>query len=126
MKQPKTTILVVDDDEDIRFDLREVLEEAGHAVVTARHGQDALEVLQYIEPPSLILLDLMMPLMDGLEFLEHQRRDPKIADIPVIVVTAFMDKAAQLQTHGLIPKPVELETLMSATEPYRRCAPRSP
>jgi CheY-like chemotaxis protein len=118
MTEHRTSILVVDDDDDIRFDLRQVLEDEGYHVMTARHGKEALERLREGDRPCLILLDLMMPVMDGTEFLEHQRGDPAIANVPVVVVTAFVDRAGGLHTAGLIPKPVEIDPLLSTVRTH--------
>jgi len=85
-------ILVVDDDRDIRDSLVEVLGEHGYPVIGAGNGVEALEILRTsAPPPSLILLDLMMPVMDGREFRERQLENPALADIPVIVISAYND-----------------------------------
>ena len=82
-------ILIVDDDRDIRETLCELLEDRGFAVVTAATGADALRLLRAGEVrPSLILLDLMMPVVDGYGFLAAQRADPLLAGLPVAVITA--------------------------------------
>src|SRR5262245_54428513 len=82
------TIMVVDDDVDIRDALSDMLDDFGHPVVTARNGREAIDQLQSDPLPSLILLDLMMPVMDGYEFLEAKRKDARIASIPVAILTA--------------------------------------
>jgi CheY-like chemotaxis protein len=82
-------ILLVDDDDDIRESLAEVLEDKGFEVRTAANGEDGLAVLRaHDDHPSVILLDLMMPVMDGYTFLAEKRADPALADIPVAVITA--------------------------------------
>jgi CheY-like chemotaxis protein len=80
-------ILVVDDDGDVRLLLRRMLEKAGYVVVEAEHGRAALARLAELTP-ELILLDLMMPEMDGFEFLDELRRLPAHRSIPVVVFTA--------------------------------------
>jgi CheY-like chemotaxis protein len=81
-------ILVVDDDRAIRDALRLLLEEDGYRVKVARDGREALELLRSAPPPCVILLDLMMPEMDGKEFLRLKNRNPVLAEIPVCVMTA--------------------------------------
>src|SRR5437762_11749160 len=88
MNDGATTVLAVEDDFDLRDALVPILEYEGHRVVSAANGQEALERLQTMPPPSLILLDLMMPVMDGEEFRARQLRDPTLASIPVVVVSA--------------------------------------
>lgn len=85
---PPALILLVDDDPDIREALAMVLEIAGHTVVAASNGAQALELLRRTPLPRVILLDLMMPVMDGLTFLREARANPAWRDIPVVVMTA--------------------------------------
>ncbi len=96
------SILVVDDDEDIRFSLCDVLEDLDFRSTPARNGQEALELLRDPSrpPPSLILLDLMMPVMNGWQFLEARAQDLQLAAIPVVVMTAAV------QTHRPLPEVV--------------------
>jgi PAS domain S-box-containing protein len=81
-------VLVVDDDPEVRDMTRRILERMGARVVEAGHGRAALDWLAVNPPPALILLDLMMPVMDGLEFLEHIRQHETWSQLPVVVVTA--------------------------------------
>jgi two-component system response regulator CpxR len=82
-------ILIVDDDPDIRDVLAEALVDVGFEVVTAVHGRDALRLLErMVVPPAAILLDLMMPVMDGYAFLEERTKDKALASIPLAIVTA--------------------------------------
>jgi CheY-like chemotaxis protein len=104
-------VLIVDDDDIIREALRSALEDAGLAVRTADHGKAALETLDMWRP-DLILLDLMMPVMDGWAFREAQRAHPAAARIPVIVLSAargLAELAESLRPAQVIPKPFELE-----------------
>jgi CheY-like chemotaxis protein len=80
-------ILAVDDEPDVLFLLRVIFERAGHRVMEAPHGQAALEVLRE-QRPDVIVTDLMMPVMDGREFLETLKADPATASIPVLMLTA--------------------------------------
>ena len=121
-------VLLVDDDTAIRSALSEVLEEEGFEVVSATNGLVALDHLRAGPPPSAIVLDLMMPVMDGWDFRHCQLQDPGLRDIPVVVVTAAGFSAesvrAQLGDVALIPKPVPLDDLLTALG--RACPPAAP
>lgn len=82
-------VLVVDDDEDTRDVLRALLHGAGYRVETARDGKDALRVLEAGVAPSVIVLDMMMPRLDGAGFRAAQLADPRWRDIPVVAMSAF-------------------------------------
>ncbi len=115
-------VFVVDDDPDIREAMIEILEERGHQATGAANGNDALVQLRASsEPPCLILLDLMMPVMDGREFREQQMRDPVLSPIPVIVISAFRDleeTAQQMKVAAHVKKPVSLHDLVQLVERY--------
>jgi CheY-like chemotaxis protein len=119
----RSGILVVEDDADIRESLRETLEDAGYRVTTARHGLEGLERLSHIDRPALILLDLMMPVMSGPEFLEALHEDERIADIPVLIVSAYAEVADNTTgCVGFIPKPVPLDRLLDSVRRYSRAS----
>lgn len=114
-------ILIVEDDEDTRTALRAVLEDEGYLVAEASHGEEALAWLAGGERPCLILLDLMMPVMAGREFLEVLRRDPDHAATPVVLISAWPEKAAQTQgIRGVVKKPFGLAEIFHFVE---RCCP---
>ncbi len=114
--RPRTArryVLVVDDDRDIRDTLQELLEQEGYQVETARNGVEALAVARR-ERPAMILLDLFMPVMDGLEFRRVQREDPQLAHIPVVVVSAAAGmeaRVAELSVAAFLEKPLRIEQL---------------
>lgn len=113
-------ILVVDDDENIRAVLQAALEMDGHVVSTARNGQEALASLASEPIPDLILLDLMMPVMNGWDFLAILRGSPSWSTIPVIVISAVPDPALPYpQVRGMLRKPMDLGALLGATNNYR-------
>ena len=85
-----STVMVVDDMPVVRETVAKLLKHEGFDTVCAANGQEALDAVRR-EPPDLVLLDVMMPVMDGMQFLEQLRADPKIRNIPVIVMTAFSD-----------------------------------
>src|SRR5439155_12456386 len=85
--RPNRCVLVVEDDTDGRETLAELLEAEGYPVARAANGRQALDYLQRAGPPGLILLDLLMPVMDGYQFRQRQRQDPVLASIPIAVVS---------------------------------------
>jgi CheY-like chemotaxis protein len=115
-------VLVVDDDADVRETLTEVLEEHGHQVFCAVNGSDALAQLrQSPQPPCVILLDLMMPVMDGRAFRIEQLKDPALSPIPVVVISAFLDATeatAEMRPAAYVKKPVSLNTLVSVVRSF--------
>jgi CheY-like chemotaxis protein len=104
------SVLVVDDEVDIRTAMTEVLEDEGYEVYAARDGQEGLDRLRE-KQPSVILLDLMMPGMNGWEFRRAQQREPEVSDIPVIVLTA-MGRAPSIEAQSFLQKPFDLDTLL--------------
>jgi DNA-binding response OmpR family regulator len=111
-------VLVVDDDPSIQGFLAEALTDEGYGVRTAANGREALSVLDTWRP-DLILLDLMMPEMDGWAFRAKQRTIPAVADVPVIVFSATRDlvsKAAALEPAHVFAKPFDLEALLGTIE----------
>jgi CheY-like chemotaxis protein len=120
------SILIVDDDVDVREMLSQFFSIEGYEVATARNGQDALEQLRKGQQADLILLDLMMPVMDGWQFRLEQQRDPKLASIPVVVLSAVYnarERAALLGAVDYMQKPVEFDKLIETAERYRRVTP---
>jgi CheY-like chemotaxis protein len=111
-------ILVVDDEPLLRTILRECLEMGGHTVTVAEDGRSALTSAK-ADPPECILLDLMMPGLDGYETCEMLKADPALASIPVLLVSAttdlrVVDRAEKVGAAGVLPKPVPIEQLQHA------------
>ena len=115
-------ILVVDDDDDVRDTIVQCFTDEGYQVSGARHGQEALEKLRDGSTlPCVILLDIMMPVMDGRAFRAAQLLDPRLCDIPIVVVTAnanLGEMEAELKTSGALRKPVSLKQLFKIAEQY--------
>jgi CheY-like chemotaxis protein len=107
-------VLVVDDDPDILDAICDILEGEGYRVARARHGVEALEALGR-ERPSLILLDLMMPVMDGLAFAQALRDRETGGGIPIVVISADGNpqKAASVGARGFLAKPFDIEALLA-------------
>jgi CheY-like chemotaxis protein len=108
------TVLVIDDDRDMRELERTALSHNGYAVVTASNGREGLRQLERGHP-CLVLLDLMMPVMDGLAFLDERRRRGVAPDVPVLCVSAAGDELMQAArakgAADCIPKPVDFDDL---------------
>jgi CheY-like chemotaxis protein len=114
MEHVDRLIVLVDDDPDIREALKDVLEDRGFQVRTAANGREALGLLRNLSPPpSAILLDLMMPIMDGYGFLEEHRKDPSLAAIPVAIITAGhgVDQTRIDLVTPIVPKPINVPKL---------------
>jgi CheY-like chemotaxis protein len=111
-------IFVVEDDAHVREAMREVIEDEGFAVFEAENGKVALDQLRRGPRPSLVLLDLMMPVMNGFEFLEQRKQDPAFAVIPVVIVSAAERSDVEETTRrngaaGFLLKPVQLVVLQA-------------
>jgi CheY-like chemotaxis protein len=109
-------VLVVEDDDSIRESLLELLADHGYEPVGAVHGRDALAKLSALDPgPSVIVLDLMMPIMDGRSFREEQLRHPTLSRIPVIVISAYKEVSydvQELRAAGYLKKPLKVQQLL--------------
>lgn len=113
------TVLIVEDEESIRQVLQMMLEIENYDVLLAANGQEAMDKLATCaEPPCLILLDLMMPVMDGWQFVEAVGKVRAYASTPVVVVTAFRDKAGTIKADGVIQKPIEFDRLLTTVRKY--------
>ncbi len=116
------SILIVDDDPEIRESLKDVLEAEGYSIAVAANGREALERLR-VETPSLVLLDLMMPVMSGGEVLAELRKSDAHRELPVVVLSAWPVEAEQVRdwTQGILRKPARLEGLLATVEKF--CGP---
>jgi len=111
--------MIVEDDRDTREMLERFLELEGFEVRTAANGQLALDALREDDTPCVILLDLMMPVMNGWQFRQEQVRDPRFSRIPVVVVTAAgpRDDIPAINADGWLSKPVDFDRLLSTIAP---------
>ena len=106
-------LLLVEDDPSIRATLAEMLSDEGYVVTTATHGRDALEMLRLAPVPDAIVLDLMMPVMDGWEFRIEQRADPLIAGIPLLAMSADLSpKARAIAADAYVRKPIDFPEML--------------
>jgi CheY-like chemotaxis protein len=115
-------VLIVEDDDDIRADLTAILRVKGFAVQEAANGRDALARLREGERPCVIVLDLMMPVMNGWELRAAMRQEPELAAIPVVVVSGkgriVDDEALALAPSAVLVKPFELSELLELVARY--------
>jgi CheY-like chemotaxis protein len=117
MSQSKTPhVLIVDDDGDLRRSLGEALAEAGYQVGSVANGHEALVVMRTLPLPDVILLDLLMPVMNGWQFCQAKRDNPAIAGIPVIAMSAAVSSDPGspyfIEVQDFIAKPLELDELL--------------
>lgn len=121
-----TRVLIIEDDDDIRETLFEVLEDNGFEPSAAANGAEALALLRSAAAkPNVILLDMMMPVLDGWGFRSAQLADPALSEIPVIVLTAHAsieETARTLGATGFLRKPVRLDPLLDAIRRHAAAA----
>lgn len=112
-------VLVVEDDHDVRVSVRNTLEDEGYRVLSVTDGRRALELLDRagVQPPDLILLDLMLPVMDGWEFAARLRAIPRLRGIPVAVMSAF-EREPPADVVEYLKKPVRAEALLALVAQY--------
>jgi two-component system response regulator MprA len=114
-------VLVVEDDYDMQDAISESLENEGHEATCVSNGREALDYLRSGNPVCVILLDLMMPVMNGWEFRQRQLQSADLASIPVVVVTAdghAAEKAQELSADGFLRKPLIATDLLSTVEKF--------
>jgi CheY-like chemotaxis protein len=114
-------ILVIEDDDSIRELLVELLQSEGYQVASASNGLEGLKYLESHENPDLILMDLMMPVMDGYAFRAEQMNNTKWSEIPLVVMSAeagAKEKLKKYDVNAFLSKPVELETILKTVEKF--------
>jgi CheY-like chemotaxis protein len=112
-------ILVVDDDQSTRETIAELLRDHGYDVSLAANGEQALNVCRSRSNPDLILLDLQMPVMDGIEFAKRKEDDPRLSRVPVCVITAFRDSTSVPRGTSLVlRKPLGSTELISVARRF--------
>jgi len=114
-------ILLVEDDRDLRESICQALEQEGFRIASVENGREALEYLRANDAPCLVLLDLMMPVMNGWEFRDAQMGDPKLSEIPVVILSADARTATKAESLGVrryLRKPIQLEQLVGVVGDY--------
>jgi CheY-like chemotaxis protein len=116
---PHCPVLIVEDDEDLREMMAQLLTLEGFHAASVSNGREALDYLHETASPDVILLDLMMPVMDGWEFRRQQQADPTLADVPVIVLSALDHaRAAALDADAFLKKPLDFDRLLTLVRTY--------
>jgi CheY-like chemotaxis protein len=126
MDRQNRTVLIVEDNSSVREAMADLLEDEGYVTVSASNGREALEYMRHVERPAVVLLDLMMPVMDGWRFREEQQGDPRLAAIPVVIVTADRDaqtRETTIRANAWLWKPFKIDRLLSV---IRDCCALSP
>lgn len=113
----KATVLIVEDDRESREAIAELLELEGYGVIRTANGQEALDALRTDPRPNLIIMDMIMPRVNGFRFRRLQRRDPVLASIPVIITTAI-GKAAGVEADLILQKPIDINVLLRAVAEF--------
>ena len=111
---PAREVLLIEDDEDIRFALHSALEAEGYEVISAGNGREGLEALRSHQGVALVLLDLRMPVMNGEEFIEAVKDDERLRELPLIVVSANVTGDTIRGASQIIRKPFDLDYLFAS------------
>lgn len=117
----KRGILIIDDDVDILLSVIQILRDEGYSAAGAENGLDGMRLLRAEPKPGLVLLDLMMPVMNGWQFCAEKEQDPVLAEIPVVVISGdggIDRKAASVGAAGYLKKPIELDVLLETVAQY--------
>jgi CheY-like chemotaxis protein len=123
MPQPSVThcpVLIVEDDDDLREMMAQLLSLEGFQAAAVANGREALDYLKQGAAPNLILLDMMMPVMDGWEFRRHQKSDPAMAEVPVIVLSALDQGRIEISAEAILKKPLDFDRLLELVRTYCR------
>ena len=116
---PHCPVLIVEDDEDLREMMAQLLTLEGYDAATVSNGREALEYLHKATTPNVILLDLMMPVMDGWEFRRQLEADPELAPVPVIVLSALDQvRASKIHAVAYLKKPLDFDRLLALVRTY--------
>jgi CheY-like chemotaxis protein len=114
-------VLIVEDDDDLREMMAQLLSLEGFQTAAVANGQEALDYLRHEVAPHLILLDLMMPVMDGWEFRRQQQANPTMAQVPVIVLSALDHvRTAEVSAEAILKKPLDFDRLLELVRSYCR------
>jgi len=123
-KEAEARILVVEDDTDAREALLAILQMEGYRAVPAVNGKEALDYLARAPAPALIILDLWMPVMDGWQFRSEQIKNPRLVEIPVIVLTSLTERA-EVDANEIITKPVDIDHFLNTVSRYCKPPPKA-
>lgn len=120
LPDPKSTVVIIEDDPDIREAVRDLLELEGYFVASYENGKEALEHIHECPEPGVILLDLMMPVMNGWEFLRARKQDPLLSEIPCYVVSAVGNQEQLISegAFGVLQKPIDASVVLDLVETH--------
>ena len=110
------TLLIIDDDRVTREAVSSILTAEGYHVLTAADGEEGIEVIRKNPVLELILLDMMMPRMNGWGFLDFFRNCRYAATVPIVIMSAYTEMAKSVRPQAVVPKPIELQTLLNTVE----------
>lgn len=119
-------VLLVDDDEDLRDSIGDLLRQRGYVVETAEDGHSALATIANSQLPCVVLLDLVMPGMDGWKFLAVVKASPLMSSIPIVIASAHAATHAPAGSAGILRKPFDLDELFAVVERHCGPAPMAP
>jgi CheY-like chemotaxis protein len=112
-------VLIVEDDADLREMMAQLLSLEGYEAMAVANGREALDYLHAGRHPDIILLDLMMPVMDGWEFRRRQRADPALADVPVVVLSALdPTRSEDVRANAVLKKPLDFDRLLQLVRTF--------
>ncbi len=112
-------VTIIEDDTEFRNMLRELLEEEQYRVIAVSNGAEALETLRGDAVPNVILLDVSMPVMDGFDFLRFRNDDPRLAQVPVVLVTnARPHERPTIGVNDVVRKPIDIDEILFAIKRY--------
>ena len=124
--QKRLQVLVVDDDLEIRDALTDILEDEQYSVTVAANGREALDLIENGSTPDVILLDVMMPVMDGWHFLSARLAHPRLVEVPIIIISAGIEAAEEAHKAGgvcsVARKPLHISDLVGRIEACRELA----
>jgi CheY-like chemotaxis protein len=115
---PRPAVLIVEDDRDVALTINDVVEDSGYRALCAANGREALSLLE-VEIPALMLIDLFMPVMNGVELLKIIKKSPKLASIPRVIMTAANDQMIGVREDvTVLYKPVDFDALTRLLQRY--------
>lgn len=112
------TILVIEDDHDTRVAIRQALENTGHRIFSATNGSEGLRLLRKLDNLDLIVVDMIMPIMNGEEFIKAKENDQQFSHVPLLVITSFKEKLELIGNNPFLMKPLDLDLLISKVDSY--------
>jgi CheY-like chemotaxis protein len=115
-------IFIIDDDLDIQASMIEVLQAENYEVLSAYNGSQALSVLKQLPAPAMILLDQSMPFLGGRDFLKVRNEDPKLANVPVIMISALAEQESFPGAQGILQKPFSADQLLNMVRKHTASA----